>query len=95
MFFSVKQPIKMFGKKFIPCVCYEATKAMIPTVEKLLAEGKATVYEERVFFQNGAVLKSVAERKAEAKAKEAEIRKAKKEEKKAEIKEEVIEDSDF
>ena len=68
MFFSVKQPIKMFGKKFIPCVCYTATKEMLATVEKLTAEGKATMYEEKVFFQNGKLLKSASERKADEKA---------------------------
>lgn len=91
MFFSVKEPLKFLGKEYKPCVCYEATKEMIPTVEKLVSDGKAYSYEKRVFFQNGKVIPSASERKAIKKAKEAEERKAKKEA----SKKEETEESDF
>ena len=57
MFFSVKREIKIAGKTYIPCVCYPATKFLERTVQKLSEEGKAVIYSERVFFQNGKVIK--------------------------------------
>lgn len=95
MFFSVKEPILLFGKKFVPCVCYEATRPMEATIKDLEAKGKAVTYEERVFFQNGKVLKPLAERKAEKKAEEkAKAHSEKKAEKEAKkkAKEDKIED---
>lgn len=56
MFFSVKTSIKIAGKVFVPCVCYEANEVLAPTIEKLVAEGKAYSFKERVYFQNGKVL---------------------------------------
>lgn len=85
----------MFGKKFIPCVCYTATRAMEATVTKLAEEGRAVIYEEKVFFQNGKVLKSLDARKAEEKAKVQAEKKAEKEaKKKAKSEAEVKEDFD-
>ena len=57
MFFSVKRSMKIAGKTYIPCVCYPATKFLERTVQKLSEEGKAVLYSERVFFQNGKVIK--------------------------------------
>lgn len=81
MFFSVKAPIKIAGKVFQPCICYEVTKVIELNVEKLVAEGKAVKYEERVFFQNGKVIEAVKP-----------APKAKKTPKKEEVKEEVKEE---
>ena len=87
MFFSVKREIKIAGKTYIPCVCYPVTKFLERTVQKLSEEGKAVIYPERVFFQNGKVIKKPVvketlttskprkdkkEKKAENKAKETE-----------------------
>lgn len=57
MFFSVKREIKIAGKTYIPCVCYPVTKFLERTVQKLSEEDKAVIYSERVFFQNGKVIK--------------------------------------
>lgn len=59
MFFSVKREIKIAGKTYIPCVCYPVTKFLERTVQKLSEEGKAVIYSERVFFQNGKVIKKL------------------------------------
>lgn len=56
MYFSVKKEIKLGGKVFIPCVCYPVTAPLELTVKKLAKEGRAVIYEERVFFQNGKVI---------------------------------------
>ena len=63
MFFSVKTSIKIAGKVYSPCICYEAKEALIPTIEKLVADGKAYSFKERVYFQNGKVLVKKAELK--------------------------------
>ena len=56
MFFSVKRPMKIDGKSYIPCICYEANRYLERTVQSLEAQGKAVTYPERVFFQNGKVI---------------------------------------
>lgn len=56
MFFSVKRALKIAGKTYIPCICYPVTKFLERTVNKLSDEGKAVIYEDRVFFQNGKVI---------------------------------------
>ncbi len=63
MFFSVKTSIKIADKVYSPCICYEAKEALIPTIEKLVADGKAYSFKERVYFQNGKVLVKKAEPK--------------------------------
>ena len=81
MFFSVKRPMKIAGKTYIPCICYPVSKFMELTVDKLVAEGKASKYNEMVFFQNGKVIpteKEIKEReKAERKARKEAEKKAK------------------
>ena len=56
MFFSVKSPIKIGGKVFQPCICYEVTPYLEATVNKLKDEGRAEIHEDRVFFCNGKVV---------------------------------------
>lgn len=56
MYFSVKVPTKIMGKVYTPCVCYPVPDVLLPTVEKLVKEEKAYLFEEKVAFQNGKVL---------------------------------------
>lgn len=56
MFFSVKTAIKIAGKVFVPCVCYAINETLAPTIDKLVAEGKAYKYSNRVYFQNGKLI---------------------------------------
>lgn len=81
MFFSVKKPMKIAGKTYIPCICYPLSRFLEMTIDKLEAEGKAVKYEERVFFQNGKVIpteKEIKEKeKAERKARKEADKKAK------------------
>lgn len=56
MFFSVKQPLRIAGKDYIPCICYPLPRFLEYTVEHLQAEGKATIYDKMVFFQNGKLI---------------------------------------
>lgn len=56
MFFSVKHSIRIGGKVYIPCICYELTKALELTVKNLEKQGKATIYDKMVFFQNGKIV---------------------------------------
>lgn len=53
MFFSVKVPLKINGKAYKPCICYELSKVLKPTVLVLKEQGKAVIYEDEVFFCNG------------------------------------------
>lgn len=78
MFFSVKKTIKIGGKVYKPCICYEVTRALELTLQKLASAGKAVLYDERVFFQNGKIIKTEAMLKAEKKAEKKASRKAKK-----------------
>lgn len=56
MFFSVKEAVKIGGKVYQPCICYDVAPFLEATVEKLVKEGKADSYEEKVFFCNGKVV---------------------------------------
>lgn len=82
MFFSVKSPVKIAGKVYTPCVCYALPDILKLTVEKMVKEDKAYIYDHKVFFQNGKVI----EKKEEPKPVPVEKKKAKKE-KKEEIEE--------
>lgn len=53
MFFVVKEPIKIGGKPFRTCICYDLTDDLRPTVNKLVEEGKAVIYPVYTFFCNG------------------------------------------
>lgn len=83
MFFSVKSAVKIAGKVYTPCICYPLPDFLRATIEKMVKEEKAYIYDHKVAFQNGKVL----EKKAEAKP--AETKKSKKA-KKEETKEEDI-----
>ncbi len=80
MFFSVKSAVKIAGKVYVPCICYPLPDFLKATIEKMEKEERAYIYDCKVAFQNGKVLKKVE-------AKPAETKKTKKT-KKEEIKEE-------
>ena len=85
MFFSVKSAVKIAGKVYTPCVCYPLPDVLKPTIEKMVKEEKAYIYDNKVFFQNGKVL----EKKVEVKSADTKkTKKAKKEDNKEDIKEE-------
>ena len=75
MFFSVKSSVKIAGKVYTPCVCYALTDFLKTTVEKMVAENKAYIYDHKVAFQNGKVI----EKKEEVQPVAVEKKKAKKE----------------
>ena len=56
MFFSVKHSIRIAGKVYMPCVCYNLTKFLELTVKDLENQGKATIHDKMVFFQNGKII---------------------------------------
>jgi hypothetical protein len=80
MFFSVKAPTKIAGKVYTPCVCYALPDFLKLTIEKMVKEDKAYLYDHKVAFQNGKVLgkkaevKSVVVEKKSKKAKKEEIK---------------------
>ena len=78
MFFSVKSSVKIAGKVYTPCVCYALPDFLKPTVEKMVAEEKAYIYDHKVAFQNGKVIEKKEEPKPVAVEKKS--KKAKKEE---------------
>lgn len=82
MFFSVKVPMKIGGKAFHTCICYDLTEALKATVEKLASEGKAEIYQEQKFFCNGKLLekKPVVKENLTTEKKEKKNKKAQKEE---------------
>lgn len=64
MFFSVKSAVKIAGKVYTPCVCYPLPDTLKPTIEKMVKEERAYIYDSKVFFQNGKVIeKKVVEAK--------------------------------
>lgn len=65
MFFSVKTSIKIAGKVYKPCICYKVTSILELTINKLVAEGKAEIHKDYVYFCNG----KITEKKEEAKEK--------------------------
>ena len=67
MFFSVRNTIKIAGKVYKPCICYEVNNTLALTVDKLVAEGKADVHEEYAYFCNGKVVEEKKEAIEEAK----------------------------
>lgn len=85
MFFSVKTPTKIAGKVYTPCVCYPLPDVLKPTIEKMVNEDKAYIYDCKVAFQNGRVLKKVEKEAVDTKP--ADTKKSKKT-KKEDIKEE-------
>ena len=60
MFFSVKSAVKIAGKVYIPCVCYALPDFLKATIEKMVKEERAYIYDHKVAFQNGKVLEKKA-----------------------------------
>lgn len=56
MYFSVKTATKIAGKVYTPCVCYPLPDTLTPTIDKMVADGKAYKFENKVFFQNGKII---------------------------------------
>lgn len=56
MFFSVKYSIRIAGKVYMPCICYTLKRFLELTVKDLEKQGKATIYDKMVFFQNGKII---------------------------------------
>lgn len=83
MFFSVKNPMIIGGKKYRTCICYPVTEYVKKTVEELAQKGKVDLYDEVRFFCNGKLMKTKAEEEAEKK----EIKKAERKAKRSETKE--------
>lgn len=68
LYFSVRKYLKIAGKTYVPCVCYELPTDLVPTVEKLVSEEKAYIYAEPVGFMNGKqLIKSKKTRKTNKK----------------------------
>lgn len=67
MFFSVKEPLKIANKTYIPCVCYPLPRFLEATVNGLVNKGKAVIYTERVYFQNGKVIEKTKAKEKPAK----------------------------
>lgn len=92
MFFTVKRTLRIGGKVYTPCICYPLPHILEYTVQELEKKGETVIHNEMVFFQNGKIIPSLAERqaaeKAEKKAKKEAEKKAK-EAKKAEVSEET------
>ena len=82
MYFSVKTSTKILGKVYIPCVCYSAPDFLVPTIEKMVKEGNAYVYDRKVAFQNGKV---IAKKEVKPELKKEEKKKASKKEKTVEV----------
>lgn len=53
MFFSVKKPLEINGRRYTPCVCYEIDDSLRSKLVYLAGNGLASLYNERVYFQNG------------------------------------------
>lgn len=56
MYFIVKKGLRIAGKNYYPCICYTMNETIKQTVEKLEYEGKASIYSDMVFFQNGRII---------------------------------------
>ena len=52
-FFSVSQPVKMLGTRFIPTVCYKLDSVYEPTIREMVKAGTARVYPQKVRFVSG------------------------------------------
>lgn len=88
MFFSVIKPIRIGGRIYRPCICYEIASYLRSTVEKLEKEGTVKVYSEKVYFCNGKIVpkqEAIEENVTTGKTK-----KSKKEKVAEEVKEEVL-----
>jgi hypothetical protein len=80
MFFSVKSAVKIAGKVYIPCVCYALPDFLKATIEKMVKEERAYIYEHKVAFQNGKVLEKKGVETKPVAVEKKKMKKAKKEE---------------
>lgn len=68
MYFYVKKPIKINGKRFIPAVCYEVTKENERESEILFEANLAKKSDSYIVFQNGKpIAKKTSRKKGENK----------------------------
>ena len=77
MFFSVKQPLRIAGKDYIPCVCYPLPRFLEYTISFLKKEGKVETYDKMVFFQNGKLIEKTEPKPVVAETKPKKGKKAK------------------
>lgn len=56
MFFSVKTPVRIAGKVYMPCICYSLVRNLESTIKRLEEKGKAVIHADAVFFQNGKII---------------------------------------
>ena len=77
MFFSVKVPLRIAGKDYIPCVCYPLPRFLEYTVKELKKEGKVEIYDKIVFFQNGKLIEKAEPKPVVAEVKPKKEKKAK------------------
>lgn len=77
MFFSVKVPLRIAGKDYIPCVCYPLPRFLEYTVKELKKEGKVEIYDKIVFFQNGKLIEKAESKPVVAEVKPKKEKKAK------------------
>lgn len=52
-FFSIRLPLKINGVVYHPSVCYDVTTVLRPTIDKLVENGHAYLYDQKVTFVNG------------------------------------------
>lgn len=52
-YFSVKRTLKIAGKTYRPCVCYQLPDSLLFTAKSLVEQGIAEIHDEEVFFQSG------------------------------------------
>lgn len=68
MYFYVKKPIKVNGKRFIPAVCYEVTEENQRESDILLEANLAQKSDSYIVFQNGKpVMKKTPRKKGNTK----------------------------
>ena len=60
-YFAVRKVLKIGGKKHIPSVCYPITDDIAGTVNELVAQNLATLYDEKVRFMSGRAVKVVGD----------------------------------
>ena len=82
MFFSVKTPVRIAGKVYMPCICYSLARNLEATIKSLEEKGKAVIHADTVFFQNGKIIegKEVVKENLTAETKAKKEKKHKKEE---------------
>lgn len=89
MFFTVKRTLSIGGKVYTPCICYPLPRHLEYTIQELEKKGEAVIRNEMVFFQNGKIIPSLAERQAAEKAEKKAKKEAEKKAKEAKASEET------